>query len=93
MEILIRALVSIYDDVVVGLHYIVRSVLCLTLISTWDDEVVFEHGSKIMLWGHRGDLMLLGVPVLESGFSGCLCSLTAIVDTFKGSTMGLGFNA
>jgi len=91
MEILIRAIVSIDAAGVVGLHSIVRSVLCLTLISTRDDEVVFEHGSKIMLWRHRRDLMLLGVPVLESGFSGCLCALTTIVDAFKGSTMRLGF--
>ena len=71
METLIRAVVFV-NTVVVDLHSIVRTVLNLALISSRDDEVVFDHGSKIMLGRHRRNLMLLCIP-LEGGFF-CLCA-------------------
>ena len=51
MKTLIRAVVFV-NTVVVDLHSIVRNVLHLALISTRDDEVVSDHGSKIMLGRH-----------------------------------------
>jgi len=71
VKTLIRAVVFV-NTVVVDLHSIVRAVLHLALISTRDDEVVSDHGSKIMLGRHRRNLMLLCIP-LESGFF-CLCA-------------------
>jgi len=87
VETWLRAEVFV-NPVMVDLHSIVRNVLHLALISTWDDEVVSNNRSKIMLGRHRWHLMLLLRIPLESHFL-CFSPLAAIVDAFEGSTVGL----